>query len=266
MKIFFTDSFTNEPFKGNPAAVCLPEERLSETEMQQIATEIGFSETAFVMTTDSINTYNIRYFSPKQEIPLCGHATLASAKILFGLCAAADILFVTAEGIRLPVRKEEGEIVMDFPVYETEALDIPQAMLSALGIRQAAATSYCPEKQSILIEIDSASQLAKLDPDFTALVASYSNIEGVLVTAPSDSNSFDFHYRYFWPWAGSNEDPATGAVQTFLAKYWSKKLRKQTLKAFQSSKRTGEMRVELRAGRVLIYGEAVVVLEGAFKH
>ena len=116
----------------------------------------------------------------------------------------------------------------------------------------------------ILIEIKSASELANLKPDFVALLNAYSGINGVLVTAISDTEKFDFHYRYFWPWAGTNEDPVTGGVQTFLTKYWATKLQKTTLNAFQSSARTGTMRLEFLEDKIFIFGEAVTVLEGNF--
>ena len=116
----------------------------------------------------------------------------------------------------------------------------------------------------ILLEIETAAALANLKPDFAALVNSYTGINGVLVTAISDNESFDFHYRYFWPWAGTNEDPVTGGVQTFLTKYWASKLNKRILNAYQSSFRTGTMRTELLQDKVCILGEAVITLDGQF--
>jgi predicted PhzF superfamily epimerase YddE/YHI9 len=114
------------------------------------------------------------------------------------------------------------------------------------------------------LEIADAGVLAALKPDFTALLKAYENINGVLVTAVSNTPGYDYHYRYFWPWAGTNEDPVTGGVQTFLAGYWSARLKKKTMNAFQSSQRTGSMKVELGNGCVFIYGKAVTVFEGDF--
>ena len=265
MKTYFADSFTNEPFKGNPAGVCLLDQELSKEKMQLIAKEIGFSETAFVKEYDDDGTYNILFFSPKKEIPLCGHATLASSKIIFDKTGLTKIIFLTGENVALTIKKETGNIVMEFPVYDTTSLTVPTAMLVALGIEQVTKTSYSPKNKIILLEINDAGTLAALKPDFNALVKSYENINGVLVTAPSNSIDYDFHYRYFWPWAGTNEDPVTGGVHTFLTKYWAEKLNKKRLKAFQSSERTGFMTVELQDDKVLIYGNAVIVLEGDFK-
>jgi PhzF family phenazine biosynthesis protein len=264
MKTYFIDSFTTEKFKGNPAAVCFIENNLDDMTMQKIATEIGFSETAFVKNISDHN-YSIRFFTPKQEIPLCGHATLASAKIIFDTTDMQVITFLNCEQVELKIKKDHEKIVMKFPVYETETIDVPRIMLDALRIDKTINTRYSSKNKIILIEIEDSNRLASLQPDFTALLNSYQGINGVLVTALSNKNDFDFHYRYFWPWAGTNEDPVTGGVQTFLTKYWATKLNKNKLKAFQSSLRTGTMTTELLQDKVLIYGDAITVFEGEFK-
>ncbi|TDW44646.1 PhzF family phenazine biosynthesis protein [Flavobacterium sp. 270] len=264
MKTYFVDSFTNQKFKGNPAAVCIAENDLDNITMQNIATEIGFSETAFIKNrTDNI--YSIRFFTPKAEISLCGHATLASSKIIFDTTNLENIIFVNCDNIELKIEKAADKIVMQFPVYETTAIEVPKAVLNALGIENTVNTRLCADRKIILIEIDDSEKLANLKPDFSALINSYSGINGVLVTAQSNNEDFDFHYRYFWPWAGTNEDPVTGGVQTFLTKYWADKLNKNIFKAFQSSLRTGTMITELVQDKVFIYGEAVTVFEGELK-
>lgn len=265
MKTYFVDSFTNQKFKGNPAAVCIIEKDLDTTTMQQIATEIGFSETAFIKKLSG-NVYSIRFFTPKKEIPLCGHATLASSKIVFDTTALETISFLNCENVELKTSKADGKIVMEFPVYDTIPIDVPGSILEAIGIKKTVNTRFSEKNKIILIEIDDADALAVLEPDFPALIKSYNNINGVLVTAPSNNKDFDFHYRYFWPWAGTNEDPVTGGAQTFLTKYWATKLDKNKLTAFQSSLRTGVMTTELVQDKVLIYGEAVIVFEGDFKN
>lgn len=263
MKTYFVDSFTNEKFKGNPAAVCFPETVLESDTMQKIAAEIGFSETAFIAQIKD-NTYSIRFFTPKIEIPLCGHATLAASKIVFDTTAFNHIKFINCNNVELLIDKENDKIKMQFPVYETEEIAISQKMLEALGIAEIVNSRYSPNNKIILIEIESAVKLASLQPDFAALIKSHTGINGVLVTAVSDSESFDFHYRYFWPWAGTNEDPVTGGVQTFLTKYWATKLNKTKLNAYQSSLRTGTMQTELAQDKVYILGQALTVLEGLF--
>ncbi|MGZ3888844.1 MAG: PhzF family phenazine biosynthesis protein [Flavisolibacter sp.] len=264
MKTYFVDAFTNQKFKGNPAAVCIMESELDHQAMQDIATEIGFSETAFIKNKSG-NNYEIRFFTPKQEIPLCGHATLAASKIIFDTTNLETITFLNCENVELKVGKSEGKIVMQFPVYDTEAIQIPKTVLVALGIERAVNTRWSPRNKIILIEMADTKALARLQPDFLALLHSYTGINGVLVTAQANDAEYDFHYRYFWPWAGTNEDPVTGGVQTFLTRYWAQKLHKNRLKAFQSSQRTGMMTTDLLQDKVLIYGEAITLFEGQFK-
>jgi PhzF family phenazine biosynthesis protein len=262
MQSYIVDSFTNQPFKGNPAGVCFPEHELSEDQMLNIAMEFGLSETAFVLPTSKKDIYSIRYFSPKKEIPLCGHATLASAKVLFKNTEANEIHFITMENVDLPIRRRENEIIMEFPVYELTEGTVPASMLSALGIEKVVQISYSPKNKIFLLEIEDTEVLANLTPDFAALLRSYEKINGVLVTASAHDEQYDYHYRYFWPWSGTHEDPVTGGVQTFLAKYWSIRLHKTKMKAFQSSTRTGSMDIELNADKVLLISKAVIILEG----
>jgi len=264
MKTYFVDAFTSEPFRGNPAAVCFPDRLQDEAVMQQIATEIGFSETAFVHATSS-DEYSVRFFTPKKEIPLCGHATLASARIIFDTSNTEQICFINVNGIRLDIYKDGDQIRMQFPVYGLESIIVPKPMLNALGIDTLKVSAYSANNKIILIEIEGTNKLAHLQPDFNALINSYDGINGVLVTAQALNGLHDFHYRYFWPWAGTNEDPVTGGVQTFLTKYWAEKLHKTSLIAFQSSARTGIMSTELKGDKVVISGKAVVVMEGTFK-
>lgn len=264
MKTYFVDSFTNHKYKGNPAAVCIVEKKLDNQTMQSVAAEIGYSETAFIeKQTEGI--YNIRFFTPKQEIPLCGHATLASSKIIFDNCSLSKIVFININGTELIINKEHNMIVMQFPQYNLHEFQLPNEVLNALGIKQFVETKFCEETKMVLIEIDSSEELAHLSPDYPALVRSYQNINGICVTAKSLIETYDFQYRYFWPWAGSNEDPVTGAVQTFLTPYWANKIEKPRMNAFQASERTGEMEVLLKEGKVFIYGQAITTLEGDFK-
>jgi PhzF family phenazine biosynthesis protein len=253
--IFIVDSFTDQPFRGNPAGVCLPETELSEERMLAIARELGLSETAFVVGE------RIRYFSPKQEIPLCGHATLAAAKVLFARQSSDAIRFLTVQGIELMVTRVGEWLSMAFPLYETRPAEAPAALLAALGIENTLRVAYNEETRILLIEIASTDALRAMAPDFIALEKSHTGIDGVLVTAQA-TDGYDFHSRYFWPWSGTNEDPVTGGTHTFLAPYWATRLRKNRLKSFQSSARTGFMDLELQYGRVLIKGRAVPILEG----
>lgn len=262
METFIVDSFTNEKFKGNPAGVCILNVSLSEGTMLKIAQELNLSETAFIQQKENENKYSIRYFSPVMEIPLCGHATLASAKVLFENSTLDEIHFTTVQNLKLITKKVEQKITMVFPVYETEKASVSEALLDALGISKIDNCVYNKETNIILLEISSATELANLTPDFEALIKTHNTINGVLVTAPS-TGEYDFHSRYFWPWSGSNEDPVTGATHTFLTKYWSKRLNKTKMKSFQASKRTGFMEVELiKNNQLLIKGEAVLIFKG----
>lgn len=260
---YIVDSFTSEPFKGNPAGVCLIEQELSDPLMLNIAKELGLSETAFVRQLTTGN-YSIRYFSPKMEIPLCGHATLASAKVLLhNHPELTQIQFITAEQLDLQIGREDETIIMEFPVYETEAAVAPPALLQALGIPNILNAVYNHETKILLLEIDDCFLLRSLSPDFPSLIQSHDQINGVLVTARSDENAYDFESRYFWPWSGTDEDPVTGGTHTFLAKYWGDRLGKQEMISFQCSERTGKMLVSLTDNNsVLIKGEACIVLEG----
>lgn len=262
MKSYIVDAFTTEPFKGNPAAVCFPQNVLSEEMMLKIAQEFGQSETAFVLPFTKAGTYTIRYYSPKKEIPLCGHATLAAAKLLFKDPAINEIHFITVNNIDLLITRHKEEIIMEFPVYETNPATVSSAMLQALGLKQIANTVYCAELKIILLEIVGTGLLANLQPDFNELIKTHHSIDGVLITAAAKDGEYDYHYRYFWPWAGTNEDPVTGGVQTFLAKYWGERLNKKIMKAFQSSFRTGYMHIKLLEDKVLLRSEAVIILEG----
>lgn len=265
MKIqsFIVDAFTTRLFKGNPAAVCLLDSALSlsETQMLLIAKEFGFSETAFVSPL-AANTYHIRYFSPKMEIPLCGHATLASAKVLFEMGITGNITFKTHSGLTLEIIKKAEEIAMSFPLSTLEVSSISKEILQGLMISEVESCFYNQEHNIILVEVAASKMLSQLSPDYGKLKSIKTDINGVLVTARSSIEAYDYEYRYFWPWAGTNEDPVTGAVQSFLAPYWSKKLGKEVMKAFQCSDRTGEMTVAIAKDQVIISSDAVIFSKG----
>jgi len=216
MKTFIIDAFTDRPFKGNPAGVCITDSQLSDDLMLNIAQELNHSETAFVRSLDGCGTFSIRFFSPKMEIPLCGHATLASAKAVFASMGIGDARFQTSRRATLDARSCDDRIEMVFPVYETEPAQAPPQLLTALGIMSVLNTRYNQETQILLLETGSVRELAELNPDFAALYHSHSGINGVLVTAAS-SDYYDFHSRYFWPWSGTNEDPVTGGCANVLS-------------------------------------------------
>ena len=264
MKSFIVDSFTNTAFKGNPAGVCIVKRPLSDEEMLDISAELNLSETAFLQSTRQPDSFAIRFFSPKKEIPLCGHATLASAKVVSELHQFRNVNFVNIQKITLATSVSEGEIVMNFPLYGTVPAEVPQRLLAALGIKAIENASYNQETNILMLELADPEVLVNLVPDFEALYRSHDSIDGVLVTAPG-MGGYDFYSRYFWPWAGTNEDPVTGGTHTFLAPYWSKKLGKKKMRSFQCSRRSGSMEVEIKGEGISIRGQAVVVFAGEIR-
>jgi len=263
IETYIVDSFTNEPFKGNPAGVCLTSGDLTENEMLQIAQELGLSETAFVGVKNTQQEYPIRYFSPVMEIPLCGHATLAASKVIFEKHGQSNVTFKNIQGLTLPVSNELDGITMEFPVYSTSPQEAPFELLEALGLNKVVNSEFNSETNILLLEIKSSSELELLKPDFDNLVKSHNSINGVLVTAKSERDDYDFESRYFWPWSGTNEDPVTGGTHTFLTKYWSKRLNKTKMMSFQCSQRTGFMEVELlNSEKMNIKSEAQIILRG----
>ena len=260
---FIVDSFTDTLFKGNPAGVCLLDNPIEENLMQNIAIEFGFSETAFVVTNQEEAHASIRYFSPKQEIPLCGHATLAAAKIIFKKLDLPEITFKTIEDQTLIVKNEDPWIVMNFPTYGLEKIEPPKKMMEVLGIEKAISSLYNKETNIIMLEVENEDVLNGFSPDFVALEKSYEGIDALSLTSRSSDPAYDFKSRLFWPWSGTDEDPVTGGSHTFLTPYWSKKLSKKKLKSYQASERSGFMEVELLDNdRFLIRGLAQIVLEG----
>lgn len=267
IETYIVDSFTDQPFKGNPAGVCILKSKLSDSEMLSIAKELGLSETAFIGELNENNEYPIRFFSPVMEIPLCGHATLAASKVLFEIFPKMrKIHLENIQGLDLIIKKYGKIIEMEFPVYDTVPQNAPEELLKALGIKEISNSEFNKETNILLLEIESSELLKNLSPDFEKLKRSYNSINGVLVTAISQIDGYDFESRYFWPWSGTNEDPVTGGTHTFLSKYWSKRLNKKKMNSYQCSERTGFMEVELISDKTLtIKSEAQIVLKGELR-
>ena len=263
IKTYIVDAFTDQRFSGNPAGVCLIESELEDTLMLSIAKELGLSETAFVRKIDNEN-YSIRYFSPKMEIPLCGHATLASSKVLFANDKSINkIHFINIQNLELIISNLGDDIIMQFPIYETEPASFPSLLTKALGLESVKNCEFNKETHILILEIEDSTVLSNLKPNFEELYKSHNEINGVLVTALSKKENYDFESRYFWPWSGTNEDPVTGGTHTFLAKYWSKRLGKSKMNSFQSSERSGYMEVELIDDKnMTIKSNAQIIFEG----
>lgn len=254
--LYQVDAFTRQPFHGNPAAVCLLTEPRDETWMMQVAAEMNLSETAFLHTED--DGWRLRWFTPKTEVSLCGHATLASAHVLFesgALPAGRTARFYTKSGL-LTADQRGGWIALNFPARPLEAEAAPEGLLDALG--QPPVTSVLRHKAIYVLELADAAAVRAVQPDFARLSAL--PLRALIVTARSDAPEYDFVSRYFGPWIGINEDPVTGSAHCALAPYWAAKLNKQSLTAYQASARGGVLRVQPLGERVEILGQAVTVL------
>ncbi|CAB3683789.1 PhzF family phenazine biosynthesis protein [Achromobacter sp. K91] len=256
LDIYQVDAFTAAPFGGNPAAVVPLQAWLPDETLQRIAEENNLSETAYFVRKGDV--YELRWFTPAVEVDLCGHATLASAWVLFEqLGATEDVLrFATRSG-ELQVRRASDRLAMDFPAKRPEAQEIPPGLLQALGLPGAQAFY---KTDDYLVVIDDETRIDALKPDFAALAAF--ETRGVAVTAPSAQ--FDFVTRWFGPRVGVNEDPVTGSAHTSLAPYWAQRLGKRSLSAQQGGARKGQLQCEvLDNGRVIISGQAALYLRGS---
>lgn len=267
IRAFTVDSFTDKPFKGNPAGVCLLETALPEDLMQSIATEFNLSETAFVLKSDlPKNHYAIRYFTPTVEIDFCGHATLAAAKVLMSEVNLDHIQFTTHKGLELSATKEVNSVLMNFPLYDTENYDASKKLLGAFGIENPISAQLATALDMLVIEVESKDALLAIKPDFQEALKSPDTIKELVVTTKSEDNEFDFYSRCFCPWIGINEDPVTGASHSVLAKYWAQKLNKQKLSAYQLSKRGGFLNLKITGPSTLeVRSNACIVFKGSLK-
>jgi len=251
------DAFTSKPFAGNPAAVAVLREPAEERWMQNVAREMNLSETAFLHREK--DGYRLRWFTPAIEVELCGHATLASAHVLWedGHLPAGDTArFHTASGLLTAARRGDW-IELDFPAKRAEAAHAPPRLVEALGV----SPKYAGRNDfDYLIEVDSAETVRELKPTFTLLETI--QVRGVIVTARADSPDFDFVSRFFAPASGVPEDPVTGSAHCCLGPYWSAKLGKTELVGYQASERGGVVRVRVQGDRVHLGGQAVTVLRG----
>lgn len=259
--LYQVDAFTNVPFKGNPAAVCLLEAPRPDAWMQAVAQEMNLSETAFLLPEGE--SYRLRWFTPLTEVSLCGHATLASAHVLFEsrrLRTGATARFLTQSGPLSAVAgagETAGWIEMDFPSNPVEPVEPLPGLLDALCLAQP--PHFVGKSNSTyLIELDSERQVRGLAPDFMRLSA-LQGIRSVIVTSVVEAPGYDFVSRYFAPWVGINEDPVTGSAHTCLIPYWAVRLGKTSFKAYQASARGGNLRLRLLGNRVGIAGQAVTI-------
>lgn len=255
MTIYQVDSFTDKPFTGNPAGVCILDKAADESWMQNVAMEMNLAETAFLFPIK--DGYNLRWFTPAVEVDLCGHATLASAHILYQLGMLKpdqQARFQSKSG--LLIAKKQGEwIELDFPSTPAVQLSPPDGLLQALGVDS---LWVGQSKFDFLVEVASESEVRSVEPDFGALKKLGGR--GVIVTSQSSTPGFDFTSRFFAPSAGIDEDPVTGSAHCTLAPYWEPKLGKSEMVGYQASKRGGVVRVRRVGDRVMLGGQAVTVM------
>jgi PhzF family phenazine biosynthesis protein len=254
MRLFQVDSFTSVPFKGNPAGVCILNKFPETSYMQSIAMEMNLSETAFIETRG--NEYRIRFFTPVMELPLCGHATLASAHIMYetGLVPHNKGFVLKAQESDLLISFEAGWIKMNFPVYKIAKSDLSFKLNEIIGIN--AVEVYKGDHNWVVALVGSEKEVLDANPDFEGIRREDLG-ETIAITAKSDSADYDFVVRVFCnPLIGVNEDPVTGSANCVLAPFWNLKLNKTKFRSKQLSKRTGELLVELIDNRVNILGQA----------
>ncbi len=257
IKLFHVDAFTDQPFSGNPAAVCVLSEERPASWMQQLASEMNLSETAFLLSREE--GYSLRWFTPRVEVDLCGHATLASAHVLWeqGYVKNHERARFFSKSGPLSALMKKDWIELDFPAEPEERAPLPPGLAKALGTEPL----YCGRNRlDYLVEIASEELLRDLNPDLAFLAEMDSR--GLIVTVQSPAPGYDFLSRYFAPGQGIDEDPVTGSAHCCLGPYWKKKTGRDSFTAYQASRRGGVIRVEVRESRVLIAGKAITLFRG----
>jgi len=258
MNIYIVDAFTKIPFKGNPAGVCILDKKIDDDMMQKIGMEVNLSETSFVLSQG--DSFSIRWFTPTTEVPLCGHATLASAHILWEqkfVNKNIPIQFLTRKSGSLNINYDNGIIIMDFPQLFVTQDDDDEIIQKAFDVKPKFVGC---DDTDYLIEVENEGTVINYKPDFKLLKQLQ---KSVIITAQSNNKEYDFISRMFAPHLGINEDPVTGSAHCYLAPYWRKKLNKNILTGLQTSHRSGLVGCEfLNNSRLLLKGNARTVIKG----
>lgn len=253
---YHVDAFTDKPFSGNQAGVCIINEQFSTDTMQKIAAENNLAETAFIRKEGK--EYKLRWFTPLVEIPLCGHGTIASAHILWqeGFVTGKEIIFATIKEDLIVKRGVGDWIELDFPAFSSEKTNLPVELQSLFP--QSVAVNYTNNRY--LVELASQEEVINFKPDFIKL----KNIRLIITSRASKGSLYDFVSRYFAVPVGVPEDPVTGSAHCSLGPYWSKKINKNSMIAWQASTRGGIMKLEVSNDRVLLSGKAVTIFKGEY--
>lgn len=262
LPFFIVDTFISTEFKGNPAAVCIVETRLPSETMLSIARELDFPVTAFIEKISSGTNYKIKYFTTTTEIPACGHATLASSKVVFDNELINHANFETIENNIIGVKLDDDIISMTYPKFSMEAVDVSLALLESLGLKNYKSAGVCKELETLFIEVDNPKVVKGLSPNYEMLSKSNTEIIEVVVTSVADDPEYDFILRSFCPWIGIDEDPVTGSVHSVLGGFWKERLGKTELIAYQASERGGIIYVKAFDNKVEIGGRAITILKG----
>ena len=254
LPIYILDAFTDRQFGGNPAAVCILDQELDEVTMQSIAAQNNLAETAFLLGSGA--EYTIRWFTPLVEVDLCGHASLASAWVIFKtLDPGSDKLCFHSRSGELHIHQDGDFLSLDFPSDHVKEAPAPEMLIESLGSDP---LRVYKGRSDYLLEFENESEIRKLAPDFQAL--KQVNARGIIVTAPGED--VDFVSRFFAPSVGINEDPVTGSAHTSLTPFWSKKLNKTKLEAIQLSPRSGRISCTYLGERVLLKGQVQLYSRG----
>jgi PhzF family phenazine biosynthesis protein len=259
--IYHVDAFASEPFRGNPAAVCLLQEPQTDGWMQAVAREMNLSETAFLLPED--DGYRLRWFTPAVEVDLCGHATLASAHVLWetGRLGPDQVArFHTRSGL-LTATLSEGWVELNFPTEPVKPVAAPEGLAEIVGVTP---VFVGRNRFDYFLEVESEEIVRRAQPDFARLKRIPTRL--AVVTSRASTAGYDFVSRCFGPQVGVDEDPVTGSAHCGLGTYWAGKLGRASLMAYQASARGGELRVRVAGERVIIGGQAVTVLEGQLVH
>jgi PhzF family phenazine biosynthesis protein len=257
LSLLQVDAFTNQPFSGNPAAVCVLPQAQPDSWMQQVALEMNLSETAFLLPEQ--DGYRLRWFTPTIEVDLCGHATLASAHVLWSeghLAPDQEAQFYTRSGL-LTARALDDWIELNFPANPSQKIPTPTALEAALGVTVQAVYE---NSLGYLVEVADETIVRMMKPNFAQLAEL--PVHGVIVTSRGTDSEFDFVSRFFAPAIGIAEDPVTGAAHCCLGPYWRDRLGKDKFLAYQASARGGVVKVRCEGDRIVLSGQAVTVLKG----
>ena len=262
-RISQVDAFTDRPFAGNPAVVCVLAEPVEDQWMQDVAAEMNLSETAFALRLGSERKFNLRWFTPKSEVDLCGHATLATAHVLWDeghLPINEPARFETRSGL-LTARRGPSGIELDFPAEPIEGSITDPDVLASLRLAVPAQIRFVGRNRfDLLVEVEDEDQVRALQPDIRRL--EQLPVRGVIVTSRAASREFDFVSRFFAPRLGVDEDPVCGSAHCCLGPYWGEKLGRTELTGHQVSQRGGIVRVRIEGRRIALIGRAVTVLRG----